>query len=120
MRSFVLVAISAVALAGLFIVYWTMQPSHGGAARNDESAIVVPPPPRVTGAGVLRPGEVVSLKQYDRNGQLSSRFSADEYIPQRDGTIRVTHPLAEFFLANHQRVEVHGDDGNVVAKDVPR
>jgi hypothetical protein len=118
MRSYVLVILSAVVFGGLFIVVWTMQPLTKSSAK--EQAQVAPPAQtREKGYGPIKSGDVVWIKQYDRLGQLSSRFSGDQYLPQPDGTVKVTNPRAEFFLANHQRLQIDGLDGNVVMKDVP-
>jgi hypothetical protein len=119
MRSFVLVILAALLLAGLFLGYWMSQPASLRIKTNESIKLPVPPPPKPDSLA-LREGDRVWLSQYDKNGQLISRFSADQYIPQADGTIRVTKPVAQFFLANHQHLEIQGDDGNVVAKDVPR
>lgn len=118
MRSYILVILSALVLGGLFVFVWTMQPQAKQALKEP----VRTAPPELTnrqGYGPIKPGELVWIKQYDRNGQLSSRFSGDQYLPQADGTVKVTNPRAEFFLANHQRLQVEGVDGNVVMKDVP-
>jgi hypothetical protein len=119
MRSYVLVILSALGLAGLFFGYWMWQPASLKVGPGEVTQLPVPPPPK-PGSVVFREGQLVWLKRYDKNGQLLSRFSSDQYVPQPDGTIHVTNPVAEFFLANHQHIEIHGDDGNVVAKDVPR
>lgn len=119
MRSYLLVTLSAIVLGGLFIVVWTMQPASKSAMR-EESLGAPPALHREQGYGPIKSGDIVWIKQYDRAGQLSSRFSGDEYLPQPDGTVKVTHPRAEFFLANHQRLQIDGLDGNVVMKDVPR
>lgn len=118
MRSYILVIFSAILLGGLFVFVWTLQPTSKGTFK--EQALTAPPAPaHEPGYGPIKPGDVVWIKQYDRQGQLSSRFSGDEYLPQPDGTVRVTNPRAEFFLANHQRLQIDGIDGNVVMKDVP-
>ena len=120
MRSFILVIFTAIALAGLFIGYWTMQPGgHGGGAGAAQGGTPTIPDPRSSHLGEIRPGDVVWLKQYDDRGELSSEFRGDEYVPQPDGTVNVKNPIAKFFLANHQHIEVHGTDGNVIVKNPP-
>jgi hypothetical protein len=119
MRTYILVILSAMLLAGLFAVYWTIQPTRVSGSSQQAGVYPVPPPPKAEPLA-LRKGEGVSLIQYDRNGQMTSRFRGDEYTPQPDGTIHITRPVAEFFFANHQHMRIIGEDGNVVAKDVPR
>jgi hypothetical protein len=118
MRSYILVILSAICLGGLFVFVWTLQPASKQAAKV-QAPSSLPPANNHEGYGPIKPGDVVWIKQYDRAGQLSSRFSGDQYLPQPDGTVKVTNPRAEFFLANHQRLQIDGIDGNVVMKDVP-
>lgn len=119
MRSYVLVILSAVVFGGLFIVVWSMQPSARQAVKEQAHTVLPAANNHEQGYGPIKPGELVYIKSYDKAGQLSSRFSGDQYLPQPDGTVKVTNPRAEFFLANHQRLQIDGLDGNVVMKDVP-
>ena len=120
MRSVILVIITAVGLAGLFVAYWTMQPLNSivkpGASGAEQMRRVAARGPHMD---VFHPGDQIWLKQYDDNGQLSSKFRGTEYLPQPDGTVLVMNPVAQFFLANHQRIDVRGTDGNVIVKDRP-
>jgi hypothetical protein len=118
MRSYILVIFSAMLLGGLFVFVWMLQPATKTSAK-EQSQVVPPAVHHEEGYGPIKPGELAWIKQYDRRGQLASRFAADQYLPQPDGTFRVTSPRAEFFLANHQRLQIQGIDGNVVMKDVP-
>lgn len=120
MRSVILVIITAIGLAGLFVAYWTMQPLNslvrpGGSGAQRVRAVATSGPHM----DVFHPGDQIWLKQYDDNGQLSSKFRGTEYLPQPDGTVLVMNPVAQFFLANHQRIDVRGTDGNVIVKDRP-
>jgi hypothetical protein len=119
MRSVILVILSAAALGGLFVFVWTLQPASSTMVKDDPR--ITPPPPVKDreGYGPIKPGERVYIKQYDHNGQLVSRFSGDQFLPQHDGTVRITNPEADFYLANHQHMEIRGTEGDVVMKDVP-
>lgn len=121
MRSFILVTLSALGLAGLFVVCWTIQPA-GRVQTNAVQRTNPAPKPADTDPTQLngiRPGEGVYLSQYDGKGQLTSRFRADRYVPRQDGTIDVINPVARFFLANHQSLDIVGRTGNVMVKDAP-
>lgn len=124
MRSLVLVILSAVAVAGMFMLYWTMQPTARRVAIESNAAVVVVPhqsedDEHLNNLRGFHPGDVVWFKQYDDKQTLSTAFSAKEFLPQPDGTVHVKSPVAEFFLANRQRIELTGQDGNVVLKDPP-
>ncbi|HEY2588758.1 MAG TPA: hypothetical protein VGI81_23655, partial [Tepidisphaeraceae bacterium] len=119
MRSAILVILSAAALGGLFMFVWTLQPASSTTLKDQPP---IAPPPQLKdreGYGPIKPGERCYLSQYDHNGQLVSRFKGDEFVPQHDGTVRITNPEADFYLANHQHLEIRGIEGNVVMKDVP-
>ena len=47
------------------------------------------------------------------NGHVASRFQAKAYTPQPDGTLNVTKPVADFFLAHGEVMRVTGDTGEV-------
>jgi hypothetical protein len=119
MRSLILVILSAAALAGLFVFVWTLQPASSSPLK--EQAAIAPPPAlkNTEGYGPIKPGERIYLSQYDGKGQLASRFRGDQFLPQHDGTVRIINPEADFYLANHQHLEIRGIDGNVVMKDMP-
>ena len=120
MRSVILVIITALGLAGLFVAYWTMQPLNSVVkplgSRPEQVRAVAATGPHMD---VFHPGDQIWLKQYDDNGQLASKFRGTEYLPQPDGTVLVKDPVAQFLLANHQRIDVEGTDGNVIVKDRP-
>ena len=118
MRSYILVILSAILLGGLFVFVWMFQPQTKTALKEQPQVLAVAAR-HEDGYGPIKPGELVWIKQFDSRGQLSSRFAADQYLPQSDGTFKVTSPRAEFFLANHQRLQIEGIDGNVVMKEVP-
>jgi len=101
MRSVILVSLSALLLGGLFVGYWAMQ-SASGVARISGGPAGPLAAPNVKGPHlrVFHPGDVAWMKEYDDAGQLASEFRADEYLPQPDGTVRVTNPVARFYLAN--------------------
>jgi hypothetical protein len=123
MRSTILVIFSAIALAGLFIGYWTIQPATNTTASVDNQPVKVGPAPKRNdpnqlGNG-LRSGENAWLRQHDLSGVITSEFKGDAYHPRPNGTVDVANPTGIFYLANHQRLEVRGKTGNVVLKEVP-
>ena len=121
MRTYLLVIFSALALGGLFLAIWSMQSAPKGSDRTEIANQPVPGKPTTEQTiGPIHGGEHVQLKHYDDRGQLVSSFEGDKFVPRSDGTIDVTHPIAKFFLANRQHVEIHGQTGNVVIKDAPQ
>ena len=122
MRSLILVILSALLLAGLFVGYWMAQPApHGGGVEStkNQPEVTWPTNKDPNRLGAIRPGQVVSVKKYDDRGELISEFNGDRFIPRKDGTIDVINPVARFFLANHQHIEITGKTGNVIIKDAP-
>src|SRR6185312_6574014 len=117
MRSFVLVTLSAALLAGLFMGYWSMQPTTPAASITHREATVAPPPSDNDSAysGVHDSG-VGWVLDHDDRGQVKTAFKGDHYHPKPDGTVDVVNPVAKFFLANHQHIEIQGQTGNVVLK----
>ncbi|HSZ55105.1 MAG TPA: hypothetical protein VK797_05560 [Tepidisphaeraceae bacterium] len=122
MRSTILVIFSAITLAALFIGYWTMQPAPATSTSVDSEPVKVGPAPKRNDPNQnngIRSGEFAWLKQHDRDGVVSSEFTGDAYHPRPNGTVDVSNPAGIFYLANHQRLEVHGKTGNIVLKEVP-
>src|SRR5258708_5432058 len=123
MRSVILVIFSAIGLAGLFVAYWVAQPTSPAAVTKAGVLAPVPPAPKRLDPNVnngIRSGDDAWVKQYDKDkGHLSSEFHVEQYPPRPNGTIDVTNPIAKFFLANDQWLEVKGVRGNVVVKDMP-
>ena len=118
MRSFLLILATLVLIGGGFAVYFYMQPS-----------IVVPESERVAkrkgpASRPVRPQEESALigsgssgwvKRYNpKTGELASQFRAAHYNPQKDGTILVDRPEAEFVLDGGRLLRVDGRDGNVI------
>src|SRR5579859_3452839 len=118
MRSVILVIFSALALAGLFIGYWVLQPATPVSSTPGKNPAIPPLPKNVEAAGAIKPGEHAWLHKYD-NGTLSSEFTGEQYHPRPNGTIDVVNPIARFYLANQQRLEITGKTGNVVIRDMP-
>jgi hypothetical protein len=118
MRSAILVIFSAIGLAGLFIAYWVLQPTTPISAVAGKNPVVPPRPKHVESAGGIRPGDNAWLRQY-KDGEVSSEFRGEQYHPRPNGTIDVTNPIAKFYLANRQRLEITGVRGNVVVKEIP-
>ena len=120
MRTVLLVIFSAVLLAGLFIGYWTLQPTSPAASIAASTHSIVPPPPKRNDPELasVHSGKRPWLKQHNDLGLVTSEFRGDEYHPKPNGTVDVVNPIGRFFLGNHQRLEICGKTGNVLLKNV--
>ena len=112
MRSALLILLTVVVLAGAFVAYTMIQPSHarhGNQARNSAATRALSPDamPATAPANDSMPvtgGDNVFVESYDKaTGLLASRFRASRYDPQPDGTVHVEHPEAEFYMNSKQR-----------------
>lgn len=115
MRSIFLVIISSLTLLAAFMVYARYE---ARGMHSVDGSIIEPPHAAPTTQklppGFLRPGNRPSTEIFDdKTGELKSRFRADEYTPQDDGTVLLTHPVAEFFMPNHQVMKLVGVTGDV-------
>src|SRR5688572_5595540 len=104
------------------MVYTWLQPPTPQNARN---AIAPATRPRFESGESLRgiqQGENVWIKRYDeKTGELSSQFKGSRYTPQKDGTVDVEKPEAEFFSDDgKQRVRIEGISGNVLMELGPQ
>ena len=64
-------------------------------------------------------GEHAWVKRYE-SGELHSQFRGDKYEPQKDGTVHVVRPQAEFFATEgRQRVRIEGITGDIVTQLPP-
>lgn len=121
MPTFVKILIALAVVSVGFAVYWWMQPP---AIISEPSA---PTPaasikPVDESEGLLHPGDNIWVSQYDDRGRLSYRFRAEDFVPQKNGTVRVTKPEAEFFLrggTRRTRVRVTGVTGEVIVQATP-
>ena len=103
--------VTLIALVGAFTGYFLMQSKYGLSLRGDKSADSFP----VTGegSGILKPGSGAWSKQFDKDGNLYYQFKCEMYDPQPDGTVKVTHPVIQFFLSGGQVLQIEGKDGTV-------
>src|ERR1700678_840472 len=100
----------AVVLVLGFIVYFHFQPTYRASNANEGTADQFPDS-NSQGMGLLRAGSGAWVKQYEREGKLYYQFKSAYYDPQPDGTVKVTLPLIQFFLSNHQVLQIEGSDG---------
>src|SRR5205809_7356347 len=117
MRSAILILVTLALIGGGFFVYTLFQPN--GSKKPTRTLVPVTRQPYSAATQSLRGlqvGESVWVKRYDaRTGELSSQFKGDRYEPQKDGTVHVEKPQAEFFSNDgRQRIRVEGVTGNVV------
>ena len=64
----------------------------------------------------LTNGLSLSERPWARNfdgGKLVSEFKADDYDPQPDGTVNVTHPKTKFYLSRGEYMLLTGDRGEI-------
>ncbi len=123
MKRSIFLIVASLALIGVaYFAYWCFEPTPPAVAKQT-SNINRPLPPAPDAPGKLKqfgPGHAAWMVQLDeKTGELSSRFRADEYKPQKNGTVWVSRPVSEFFLGGHQHLEVDGVDGEVVIQDAP-
>src|SRR3954469_4260519 len=124
MRSFVLIFATVVVLVAGFCVYAYFQPARAARPAKTLSATMPTPAERprldqsLHGIGS---GDKGWLIKYDEKGDLASKSRGEHYEPQKDGTVNVTQPQADFFMSDNgvpQRLRVEGSRGNVVM-DLP-
>jgi lipopolysaccharide export system protein LptA len=110
MKRLLPIVATAVVLGLGFAVYFHFQPTYRASGVN-ETTVDQFPDSNAQGSGLLRAGSGAWVKQYDREGQLYYQFKSAYYDPQPDGTVKVTSPLIQFFLSNHQVLQIEGSDG---------
>jgi hypothetical protein len=112
MRKFLPILLSLVVLVGVFIAYFLSQPNLGGLLGSSKSADNFAP---ISGDknAFFKAGTGAWVKQFDQKGQLYYQFKSDYYDPQPDGTVKVTHPVIQFFLSDSQVLQIEGEDGNI-------
>ena len=118
MRSVLLVIFSALALAGGFLAYWVSQP-HSSVSVKPPIIGAVEPPTTQVGTSTIRPGEEVWIRERDANFKVKTEFRGDRFDPRANGSIDVTNPVANFYLAGNQRLQVTGVTANIVMKEMP-
>jgi lipopolysaccharide export system protein LptA len=112
MRKFLPILLTLIVLVGIFIAYFGLQPKlgdlTGGGKKADKFA-----PVNDDKNAFIKAGTGAWVKQYDAKGQLYYQFKSDYYDPQPDGTVKVTHPVIQFFLSNSQVLQIEGVDGDI-------
>lgn len=119
MRSFLIVFITVCVLVLGFGVYWMLAgtgeapEAEATGQRTRRVATTLP----TAGQSVVGPGRKVFIEKYDDDGQLSSKFRAGRYEPQKGGRWHVQDPEAEFYLHNGQVLRLIGEKGTVNIDD---
>ncbi|HEY8668090.1 MAG TPA: hypothetical protein VIL86_15690, partial [Tepidisphaeraceae bacterium] len=116
MRSIMIVLVTIGLLVGGFILYWSLQPELSAQAPSTTQHVPASRPTsgggNISGAGA---GEQLWVEKYDtKTNELLTRFRAKRYDPQRDNTVNVTDPEAEFFSKGKLSVRMTGKDGTFV------
>src|SRR5688572_8269587 len=118
MRSFIIILLSIIVLAGGFVIYTWMQPARDVGARDSASIAgraTSPPPDRAHQGLPIAGGEKVFVESFDhKTGNLARRFRGATWDPQPDGTVKVEQPEAEFFGADGQSLRLRGARGEIV------
>jgi hypothetical protein len=109
-------AISGMTLAVLGLVFyfvvWHAQPP--AIAASDVSTTIVTTKVSTTqnSTSMVGPGLKPWVENFE-NGKLTSKFTAVEYTPQKDGSYQVDHPVSIFYMEKGQIMKVTGDSGLV-------
>ncbi len=99
-------------LAGLFFVLvWRAQPQAVAPGAVLPPVVPTQVSSQQTSSGV-GPGQKPWAENFE-NGKLTSKFTATEFTPQKDGSFLVDHPISIFFLEKGQWMRVTGDTGVV-------
>jgi lipopolysaccharide export system protein LptA len=112
MRKLIPIVLTLVALAGAFIVYFSMQGKYGLNSHDSKAVDSFPTQGKDNGV-IIKSGAGAWSKQYDKDGNLYYQFRCDYYDPQPDGTVKVTHPVIQFFLSGGQVLQIEGVNGSI-------
>lgn len=120
MRTTLLILATLLLLGGAFAFYWRAQPAVVLQGPDGGHAAIAPvsTQPADSFKG-YRAGTRAWITMTNAQGGRSSQFRAAQYLPQKDGTVHLISPEADFFLGNNQRLHVIGTDGTVVMKSAP-
>jgi hypothetical protein len=110
MRKVLLIVVTFIALVGVFTLFFLTQTKYRATSSDDR------PVDKFSDAGtdnnqIFKPGSGAWSKQFDKSGNLYYQFKCDYYDPQPDGTVKVTHPVIQFFLSGGQVMQIEGKDG---------
>ena len=121
MRSFLLILATLIVLGAGAAIYVYLQPP---AARMLGHTITASNKQRPQLERTLRgvgDGENPWVKSIDaKTGEIKSQMRARVWLPQRDNSVNVTDPQAEFFSTDgKQRIRIDGTDGNIIMPPSP-
>ncbi|MDB5293267.1 MAG: OstA-like protein [Phycisphaerales bacterium] len=69
--------------------------------------------------GQLHHGKGAWYETRDDDGNVKTRFRADEYLPQNNGIVLAKNPEAEFYTGHNQMMRLTGKTGEIVVPDAP-
>jgi len=122
MRRLILIfgSIVLATIAFLGYLFWQSPNSDLGASNElhlKPTTLVASP--TIAGSGG-QGGEGMWIKQYDKDGNLSSYMHAKRYTPRQNGTVvDVVEPVSEFFLSGGRRLVLTGDHGVINVEQRP-
>jgi len=119
-RTYLLIFATLGLLGGVFYFYWHEQPATVVGSMVGPHPVDPLPTKPLTSNGPFQDGSRPWSKMIDARGNVSSRYRAREYLPQKDGTVHLIEPEADFYLGNHERLHVTGVDGDVVMRTAPK
>ncbi|MDB5175056.1 MAG: OstA-like protein, partial [Phycisphaerales bacterium] len=119
MRSLLLVILSCILLGGGFFVYSRLQPPASGTITGGQRAAVRPKDTSSQTIGKLGPGKGAWYETRDDEGNVKTRFRADEYVPKNNGIVLAKNPEAEFYTGHNQMMRLTGKTGEIVVPDAP-
>jgi hypothetical protein len=111
-RFFIISSSTLIVLGAVFyLIVWHAQPATIKSVGADTPVQVTKVSSTQNSSGV-GPGLKPWVENFE-NGKLTSKFTAVEFTPQKDGSFLVDHPVSVFYRDNGQRIEVHGESGKV-------
>ena len=113
MLRFLLISISTLAVLGTFFFLLVLRDQPAPVTTSTtQSVIKATPLSDIQSQAGVGPGKYPSLVNYD-HGQLSSKFNADDFTPQKDGSFIVKNPVAIYYMGKGQWMKVTGDTGTM-------
>jgi hypothetical protein len=114
MRKILPIFLTLLILGGGFLIYLWFQPKVNLGLTQPSTLGPATTVPNKNPDTFVGSGTGAWVTQFNRDtGKLAYRFKSDFYDPQSDGTVRVTKPVMEFFLADGQIMRVEGATGVV-------
>ncbi len=112
MLRFIVISLSTLLVLGtlfFFLVYRAQPMANVTGSAKPLEPTEVSTTQNSSGVG---PGYKPWVNDYE-NGVLQSQFTAKEFLPQKDGSFLVDHPISIFYLDKKQHVIVIGESGVV-------